>query len=534
MPLAIKPNFHQMKSSPNTAALFAEGLALHKAGRLTEAEKIYDRVLTNEPDHFDSLRLRGVIFHQRGNDAEAIHQINRALKVNPNSVFAHYNLGTFLNELRRFDEALSSYDRALALRPNYAEALCNRGITLYELRRYDEALDSLDRAITARPDHAEALSNRGLVLTALNRFEDALASFDRALAVRPDFTQALVNRANALRALKRFNEALANYDRAVTVQPDCAEAHFDGALCRMLTGDLDLGWEGYEWRWETKLAKHQKRHFTGPLWDGSSELAGQVILLHAEQGLGDTIQFCRYVPLVAERGARVILEVRPSLHALMHTLPGVAQIISRSDPRPHFDTHCPLLSLPRAFRTRLGTIPSSVPYLRADPRAAKDWNVRLGARPCPRIGLAWSGSPTHPNDRIRSIDLGALLPPLDLDATYVSLQREVRASDVTILRDRSDLLHFGDGLKDFADTAALISNLDLIIAVDTAVAHLAGALGKPVWILLPFIPDWRWLLDREDSPWYPTARLFRQNETRQWEHVIARVHGALRDFVSHQ
>ena len=507
---------------------------MHKAGRLTEAEKIYDKILTSEPDHFDSLRLRGVIFHQRGNDAGAIHQIDRALKVNPNSVFAHYNLGTFLNELRRFDEALSSYDRALALRPNYAEALCNRGITLYELGRYDEALDSLDRAITARPDHAEALSNRGLVLTALNRFEDALASLDRALAMRPDFAQALVNRANVLRQLRRFDEALASYGRAVTVQPDCAEAHFDAALCRMLTGDLGRGWEEYEWRWQTGLARNQKPHFVQPLWDGSTERAGQVILLHAEQGLGDTIQFCRYVPLVAERAARVILEVQPSLHELMNTLSGVAQIVSRGEPLSDFDTHCPLLSLPRVFATQLETIPTQVPYLYPSSQAAVHWNERLGPRRHPRIGLAWSGHSTHPSDHNRSVGLGALLPLLEFNATYISLQRDVRASDAAVLHDRSDLLRFGEDLRDFADTAALMSNLDLIITVDTSVAHLAGALGRPVWILLPFIPDWRWLLDREDSPWYPTARLFRQNETRQWEHVTARVHGALRDFVSHQ
>jgi len=512
--------------------LFAEALTLHQAGRLADAERIYDKILSIEPRHFDSLRLRGVIDHQRGRHEDALHQLDRALAVNPNNVFALSNRGAVLHELKRFDEALISYDRALALRPDYADALCSRAVTLYELKRFDDALASCERALTIRPDYADALSNRGLVLKELTRFGEALASLDHALAVRPDFVQALVNRANVLREVKRFDEALVSYARAAAVQPNCAEAHFDQALCRMLTGDLDRGWEDYEWRWEVGRARREKRSFGRPKWDGSTELAGRTILLHAEQGFGDTIQFCRYIPLVAQRGARVILEVQLPLHELMRSLSGAKQIVSRGEPLPDFDAHCPLLSLPRAFSTRLETIPSAVPYLHASAQAVADWNERLGCRRSPRIGLAWSGRPSHPNDRNRSLALGALLPLFDGNATFVSLQNDVRAGDRAILRGRTDLLHFGEQLTDFAGTAALVSNLDLVITVDTSVAHLAGALGKPLWILLPYIPDWRWLLDRDDSPWYPTARLFRQNETRQWDGVIANVHGALRDFVS--
>ncbi len=456
---------------------------------------------------------------------------DRALALRPDYAEALSNRGVTLKELKRFEEALASYDRALTVRPDYAEALSNRGATLHELTRFEEALASYDRALTLRPNYAEALSNRGIALKELKRFEEALASYDRALTLRPDYAEALSNRGWTLHELKRFEEALASYDRALALRPDYADAHYNEALCRLLMGDFNRGWEKSEWRWETRAAGNQKRNFAQPQWLGSDEIIGKTILLHAEQGLGDTIQFCRYVPLVAERAARVILEVQKPLHELMSTLPGTAQIVSRGDPLPDFDIHCPLLSLPLAFGTRLETVPSQTPYLRASSHAVMNWNARLGPKSRPRIGLAWSGRLMHKNDRNRSIGLSALLPLLDFDATYVSLQQDVRASDMAVLHERSGLLHFGDELKTFSDTAALMSNLDLIISVDTSVAHLAGALAKPVWILLPFIPDWRWLLDRDDSPWYPTARLFRQDDTREWDNVIARVHAALHDFV---
>src|SRR3984885_9870488 len=624
---------HPATKLSGVTSLFDQGLALHQAGRLADAEKIYYQVLEIQPDHFDSLHLLGVILYQRGNHAQAVRQIDVALKKRPNSSVAlnsrgvalkelkrleealasfdraltlqpNYaeahsnrgvtlyelkrfnealssydyalklrpdyaealsNRGNALKELRRFEEALSSYNRALALRPDYAEALSNRGATLKELKRLEEALASYDRALTVRPDYAEALSNRGATLHELARFEEALASFDHALTVRPNYAEALSNRGIALRQLKRFEEALASYDRALalrpeyvealsnrgwilhelkrfeealasydralTLRPDYADAHHNEALCRLLTGDFNRGWEKHEWRWETGAAGNQKRNFAQLQWLGSNEITGKTILLHAEQGLGDTIQFCRYVPLVAERAARVILEVQKPLYELMSTLPDKPQIVSRGDPLPDFDIHCPLLSLPLAFGTRLETVPSQTPYLRASAKAAMNWNARLSPGNRPRIGLVWSGSPTNRNDHNRSIRLSALLPLLDSDATYVGLQQDVRPSDAAVLHERSDLLDFGDELKTFSDTAALVSNLDLVISVDTSVAHLAGALGKPVWLLLPFIPDWRWLLDRDDSPWYPTARLFRQDDTREWDNVITRVHAALHDFV---
>jgi tetratricopeptide (TPR) repeat protein len=507
-------------------ALLGRGSALKELQRFEEALASYDRALALRPGLAEAHANRGNVLHALKRFEEALASYDRALALRPDLAEAHANRGSASHELKRFAEALASHDRALALRPDYTEARYNRGNALHALKRFEEALADYERALALRPHYVEALANRGVTLHELKRFEAALESQDRALAVRPDYAEAFVNRGVTLHELKRFDEALASYDRALALRPDFAQAHYNEAICRMLTGDFDRGWQKLEWGWDTEQLKSLKRKFSQPLWLGSDEIAGKTILLHGVHGFGDTIQFCRYVPRVVERGARVILEIQEPLCELMGTLPGAAQIVTRGKPLPDFDLHCPLLSLPLALGTRLATIPAQTPYLRAFPQAVTDWNARLGPRP--RIGLAWSGRPEHNNDRNRSMRLGTLLSPLaGFEATYVSLQREVREDDASVLQDRSEILHFGEELKTYADTAALIANLDLVISVDTSVAHLAGALARPVWILLPFIPDWRWLLDREDSPWYPTARLFRQDETREWDNVMARVHAAL-------
>ncbi|HET7910676.1 MAG TPA: glycosyltransferase family 9 protein, partial [Pseudolabrys sp.] len=313
--------------------------------------------------------------------------------------------------------------------------------------------------------------------------------------------------------------------------PDFPEPHWNTASLRLLTGDFSRGWAEYEWRWKKESMARRMRNFSQPLWLGGDDIAGRTILLHSERGFGDTIQFCRYVPLAAARGACVILEVEKPLQRLMTTLAGAAQVVTRAGPLPEFDLQCPLLSLPFAFQTELGTIPWSGPYLRPQSRELTAWDVRLGGKRRPRIGLAWSGSPAHERDAFRSINLCALLPLLNIDATFVSLQKDVRPADAAVLDQCGDVLLFASALNDFSDTAALISKLDLVISVDTSIVHLAGALGRPVWVLLPYIPDWRWLLDRDSTPWYPSARLFRQDDTRTWDNVINRVRDAALKFV---
>ena len=500
------------------------GLSHHRAGRLEEAERHYRKALEADPDQPDALHLLGLIAHQFGKNELAAQLIARALAIKPANPEALVNLGNAQQALERRDEALASYDGALALRPDYAMAWSNRATVLQALKRYDEALASYDKALAIKPGYAEALRNRGVALHQLRRYDEALASYDEALASKPDYVEALSNRGLTLQALKRHDEALASYGKALAIDPMLAEAHANEGLLRLLLGDFELGWKQYQWRWKGAFfSSASSRSFPQPLWLGKQDIEGKTLLVHAEQGLGDTLQFVRYAPELAGRGATVVLEVQPALKALLANSFGACRVLSEGEPLPDFDLHCPFLSLPLAFDTRLDGIPAQVPYLAAPAAAIEKWGHRLGRTDAPKIGIVWSGRSTHANDANRSIALSRLIPLASSGARLVSLQNEVRAEDASALAASPETLHFGAELEDFSDTAALVSLLDLVVSVDTSVAHLAGALGKPVWILLPFAPDWRWLLDREDSPWYPTARLFRQPRIGDWDSVLDRV-----------
>ena len=518
--LACKPGYAEACNN--------RGVALKALKRLDAALASYDKALALKPDYAEAYINRGNALKELKHTDEALASYDKALALKPGHAEACNNRGVALQELKRFDEALASYDKALALKPGYAEACNNRGNALRELKRLDEALASYERALALTPDHAEALYNRGNALQELRRPDEALASYDRALACKPDYAEAHNNRGNALRELKRLDEALASYQGALALRHDYAPAHWNEALWRLLMADFDRGWEKYEWRWE--LADElwgfgSKPAFAQPAWDGTGDIAGKTVLLHAEQGYGDTIQFCRYVPLVAEKGATVILSVQPPLKRLLSGFGGAQTVLAEGEDLPAFDLHCPLLSLPRAFRTRLETIPPPAPPS-VPSELTKEWEARL-RHGKPRIGIAWSGRPSHKNDHNRSIPLRAMLGLLDLPVELVSLQKEVRSEDQGIL-DAAGIAHFGPALTDFLETAALVSSMDVVITVDTAVAHLACSLGRPTWILLPFIPDWRWMLERADSPWYPTARLFRQPGIGDWDSVMREVVGGLR------
>ncbi len=511
---------------------FNRAISAYKAGRLGDAEQLCQQILSAQPGHFDAAHVLAVVQAARGRNDLALASYDRALALRPGQADVLNNRGNTLLALGRADQAIASYDRALAARPDFPEAHCNRGSALETLERWDEALASYDRALALRPDHADALYNRGNVMKSLGRYGDALTDYDRALVLRPQHADAHNNRGQVLKELLRYDEALASYDAALAVQPGHAMARCNAAAVRLLTGDFERGWADYEWRWKKPSVTALDRKFRQPLWLGE-EISGRTILLHSEQGLGDTIQFCRYVPLVAERGARVIFEVQKSLQALMADFAGPARVIARGDPLPPFDVHCPLMSLPLAFGTRLETIPAAPAWLRAPAERLTKWQTRLASARPPRIGLVWSGNPGHDRDRERSIALRDLLPLLDVAATFVSLQKDVRPDDAAVLGQRTDMVNAGVDLADFSDTAALISQLDLVISVDTSVAHLAGALGRLVWILLTHVPDFRWLLDRDDSPWYPSARLFRQAADRSWDDVIMRVRAALGILARH-
>jgi tetratricopeptide (TPR) repeat protein len=554
--LALEPNYAEAHNN--------RGDALRALNRHEEALASLARAVAILPSFAEAHNNRGIALQELGRHEEALASYAQALAHKPAYADAHYNRGNALRELRRFDEAVAAYDAALAQRPDYAEAFNNRANALLALRRPDDAMASYDRALALKPDYAEAFNNRGVLwqeqkqfaqaladydkalallpgcaeamynrgnaLLALMRFEKALQCYDAALTLKPDYPEALYNRGNALKELRRFDAALDSYGQALALRPDYAEAHWNESYVRLLTGDFARGLSKIEGRWTNAALGLRQRDFVQPLWLGSVPLDGKTILLHADQGLGDAIFFARYVPLLAARGARVIVEVEEPLRALMSGLEGVSACVADGT-ATEFDLHCPMSSLPLAFETRLATIPAA-PYLRAP--APDQWAKRLGPRHRkgrPRIGLSWAGNPRHANDRNRSMALDALAPLLDVAAEFVTLQKDVREGDQATLRKHGRLRDLGPSLRNFSDSAELISQLDLVITVDTSVAHLAGALGAPVWVLLPFAPDWRWLLDRDDSPWYPTARLFRQSEAREWGSVVARVRDALQGFV---
>jgi tetratricopeptide (TPR) repeat protein len=515
--------------APGPAELLGAGLKHQRDGRLAEAEACYRQVLAAQPDQADALHLLGVIAHQVGRHDAAVELIGQAIKRDGQNPIYFSNLGVVLKDQGKLDEAMIAYRQAIRLKPDYAEAHSNLGYALWDQGKLDEAVAACRQAIRSNPDLAEAHSNLGIALKGQGKLEEAVAACRQAIRIKPDFADAHSNLGIALKDQGKLEEAIAACRQAIRFRPDFADAHWNESLLSLLTGDFERGWIKSEWRWKSTSSGLSRRNFTQPLWLGVETLDRKTILLHSEQGLGDTIQFCRYVPLVAARGARVVLEVAEPLRELMSDLADVSHCVSKGEPLPDFDLHCPMLSLPLAFGTRLDTIPSTTPYLRA-PAQGRGWEARLGPKDRPRIGLVWSGNPRHRDDRKRSIELNALLPLFDIAATFVSLQKDLRASDEAVLTEQSNIIKLGQSLENFADTAALISHLDLVISVDTSVAHLAGALGRPVWVLLPFVPDWRWLLDRDDSPWYPTARLFRQTDTGDWHSVVDRVRTALNDL----
>lgn len=512
--------------APGLDTLFREGFSAHREGRLDVARARYGQVLAVQPRHFDALHLLGVIHMQSGDAPAAADLIGRALEVDPRQAVALNNRGVALQALRRDAEAADCFTRALALKPDHAEAFYNRANTRRDQGRFDDALSDYDSALRCSPSYAEAYLNRGIECARRDELARAVVDYDNALAIRPDFAEVHYNKGNALRGLGRLDEADAALGRAIALKSGFAEAHTSRGITRLLQGRFAAGWADYEWRWRTPEFG-PPRAFAAPAWRGDGELRGNTILVHAEQGLGDTIQFCRYVPLLAAKGAKVVLEVPDALKALMTTLGGVSAVLGAGDVVPPYDVHSPLLSLPGAFGTTVETIPATIPYLAADPAKVARWADVLGPKRLPRIGLSWSGRASYLLDRHRSVGLEQLAPLLAAPAEFIALQKDLRGSDRAALAAHARVRHVGDLLADFSDTAALAQNLDLVISVDTVGAHLAGALGIPTWILLPFIPDWRWMMSRADTPWYPGARLFRQPAPGDWTTVVAQVADAL-------
>jgi Tfp pilus assembly protein PilF len=561
----------------DTGASLQEAVALHRQGQLRDAAKIYTRVLKAAPNNFDALNLLGGVKLQQGRLGEAERLFRAAVKANPRAPQGWGNLGQALHGLKRPPDALECLDKARALAPDdvdilnqhanvllslgrpadalaeflmvlarmprHMEARLNSGLAQAALGFPQLALAAFDAALALAPGHPAVQYNRGVALIGLGRYAEAVAANDSALAAVPEHANAWLNRGKALAQLARFDEAVASYGKAIALRKNSPDAHFNRALALLTLGDYRGGFADYEWRWRrTGMAPEKSRG--RPLWLGEYPLARKTILLHAEQGLGDTIQFARYVPLLAASGAKIVLEVQAELKPVLSELGG-ATVIVRGEAPPPFDVHCPVGSLPLALKTELASVPAQIPYLSADDVHLEKWSARIGELARPRIALAWAGNPNHDNDRNRSIAFArlaplfspSLIPPPHagegrVGASFISIQRDLRDEDAAALAAEKRVTPIGGELEDFSDTAAVLARCDLVITVDTAVAHLAGAMGRPVWVLVPFAPDWRWTMRGEVTPWYPTARLFRQTALGDWDGVVASVATELKGFIA--
>jgi tetratricopeptide (TPR) repeat protein len=584
-----------LRQRPESAeAQYNLGIAFEALGQFREAAAHYNATLALRPDIFAAHNNLGNVLQALGRHEDAVAHYRRALALKPDLALAHNNLGNALYALKRHEEALDHYRRAIALQPDYIDAHNNLGNLLGRLGRPDDAVACYQRALALEPRYVNAQYNLGNALKELNRMDEAMAAYDQAIAhyrevVRLEPNNALAHvelgrllvseerteealpffhetvrlesrRAGAqsdmalaldarnyigigLVVLRRWDEALAYLQETLTLAPQSPEAHYNLGYVLLLLGRLDEGFAHYQWRWQRDQLKTCARPFRQPEWQGE-DVAGGTLLIHDEQGLGDTLQFCRYVPLAARRCRSLYVEVQPELVRLLRLsleAPGL-QIVPRVpqfpavDGLPETDYQCPLMSLPRAFGTTLASIPAEIPYLHAEPAEVAAWSQRLSPLPRPRVGLVWAGRRINTQDHVRSIAPHRLAPLAAVaGVSFVSLQkRDARDADTpAMLSPPGITLHdFTAELRDLADTAALVTALDLVIAVDTAMAHLAGALGKPVWLMNRSHSDWRWLIDREDSPWYPTLRIFRQPRRGDWESVIERVAGELQTLVA--
>ena len=559
-------------------AALSEGEAFIAAGDFQAAALSFRSAVELSPGEVNALVPLGHALWRSGEVEEAIRRLETAVSIDGRSIDAHFLLAMSLQDAGRMQEAALHLEKVIELDPKSSDGYlslfrlhlrvgdrdaadataarglqwCRRvtavepgnadlhnacGLLLGEFKMLTEALAAFDQALGLRPGFAQALNNRALTLRDLGRFEEALAAFDEGLASDPGNAQLHGDRGDVLRELVRHEDALASYERAQAIARK-EEFFLNEGLSRLVLGDLAGGWPKYEWRWQASKRAHPNDHFGQPIWQGEQSLVGKTILVYAEQGLGDTLQFCRYAKCVSDLGARVILGVQPALVPVLEGLAGVDQVVALGPkvPVPAFDFHCPLLSLPLAFGTSLQTIPSPDAYIHpCGPGfgARLDrWQARLGPRDRLRIGLVWSGNAEQGNDKNRSMSLSEFATLVSDGARFVALQKEVRALDQPFLEARPDIEHYGSELVDFGDTAALISQLDLVISVCTSVAHLAAAMGKPVWVIVPFNPDWRWFLDRADSPWYDSVRVFRQTRWRDWSEVLAKVRQEVEKLVS--
>jgi tetratricopeptide (TPR) repeat protein len=522
-----------IRTIPRPDYLATLGNALSRLGRLDEALQVFDKAVQLKPDDAGLWCQLGQGLIDAARPADALLCFQHASALHPASGEAAFRSGCLLRELGRFDEALACLDRSAELQSDHAPTFAMRGLVLAKLKRFEQAIADYERAIALDPNNVDACANLGNALRALAQPERALAWYDRSLSIAPNIANA-TNRAMTLTELGRFDEAKAAFEQAMAIDPNHPTLLWNFSLLQLWFGDYEAGWRGREARWQNAEIAASYPKLNTPMWLGEEPVAGKTVVVCQDEGMGDAIQFARYVPMLAARGANIILVVEEPLCPLLKGLRGVSHCLPKKQGMtvPPFDFHIAIDSLPLVFGTRLDTIPAAKAYLPLpDAGRVQAWEDRLGRREMLRVGLVWSGNPKHSNDRNRSIPLRLLSTIMDADAMFVSLQKAPRPQDVATLRERSDIVDHAALLTDFTETAALVSCLDLVITVDTSVAHLAAALGRPTWILLPYVADWRWLLGRDDSPWYPTVRLFRQTAPRDYASVVDHVHAELKVLI---
>ncbi len=517
-----------LDAQPDTPGILSKlGAALAAQGKFDAARQALERAIGIDPALVEAHSNLGGVLQIQGNLEAAVQSLRRALDIDPKLAAAHINLGNILMKTGETEAAAAAYRSTLDIDPDVAQAHNGLGAAMLAQGRLDEAETAFRRALELNPDHAETHSNLGNLLRVQGKFDEAVESFGRAVARRPDLVEAHANLGNTLKSRGDMEGAVESFGRALDLDAENAETHWNLAQVLLLQGRFGKGWPEYEWR--TKCGDFRSMIWTveGPRWDGG-DLRGKTILVYAEQGLGDTIQFVRYAQGIAGKGGEVVVKCPPPLSGLIQSAPGVARVVNRVDRSVPYDVQASLISLPHILGTEEETIPADVPYLTAGDDKLETWRQRLGGTGF-RVGIGWAGNPEHKNDKNRSIDLGLFAPLLDTEGcTFYSLQVGERRRDIALNGMEGDLIDLGGDLNDFTDTAAVMDQMDLIISVDTSIAHLAGALARPVWTLLPFVPDWRWMLERGDSPWYPTMRLFRQQTHGDWPGVFSGVGAALR------
>lgn len=484
------------------------------------AQSYFEKVIELDNRNVDALLFLGIINFEMRRFKESLDYFGKALLFNRGNPVIFLNMGTVYKEIGDYENAFLCYRKAISLNPNFAEAYNHIGTLFQENGQFDIAEEYYKKALSLNPDFPDVYYNIGVLLKDKGESNEALRYLSRALEINPYFSESLINIGEIYKEAGNLLEAIEFYKKAIDMNPDFPDAHFILACAYLSIGNFEEGWKEYEWRWKTKEFKTLKRDFKKPRWNGK-DIGGKRVLLICEQGFGDTIQFIRYSKLLKGLNAYIVVEVQKELCNLFKRIKEIDSMIIRGEELPDFDFYSPLMSLPYVFKTRLETIPNEVPYINLDDETVKKWDLKLCDDKKLKIGIAWAGNPGHKKDKYRTISLIDYLPILRLkDVNYYSLQKGIGSEQLKELPDDINIIDMTNEINDFLDTAGLIMNLDLVITVDTAVAHLAGALGKTVWVLIPYVPDWRWMLDREDSPWYPTMRLFRQSRKDNWKDVI--------------